>query len=198
MFDKENLTCRYTPLGSAVLFNSKPYIDLLLEYGADLNKPPTSTSKRTALQSAVELGRTDMIPYLVGKGADVNVPPAPLAGFTALQLAAKAGFTPIAEYLIEQGAQVNAPRARIHGRTAFEAATEYGRLDMMLLLVRSGADLVSHFGEKQFERAIKFATARRETPAVELAHELREKILQARAEVEQELSPSPLFDFDMS
>ena len=67
---------------------------------------------------------------------------------------------------------------------------------MMLSLVRNGADLVTPAGEKQFERAVKFAKARGETPAVKLAHELKDKVLQARMEVEQEQFSS-IVDLDM-
>lgn len=176
----------YSPLNYAVLLDSISCIDLLLEYRAEVNRPAKNSSKRTVLQLAAELGHTHIVSHLINKGADVNAPPAPLKGLTALQLASRQGHLRIEECLIEHGANIDAPPARIHGRTAFEAATESGRLDIMLLLVRKGVELVTEFGEKQFEKAIEFAKAQDQTPAIKLAHELKEKILQARAEVEQE------------
>ncbi|KAF1974906.1 ankyrin, partial [Bimuria novae-zelandiae CBS 107.79] len=124
--------------------------------------------RRTPLQVAAELRHADIVAHLLSKQADVHAPPAPCKGLTALQAAAKGGFYLIAERLIEQSADINAPAARIHGRTAFEAATEFGRLDVMILLVRNGADLMNSDGQRQFDRAVKFAEAEGNDPAVKL------------------------------
>ncbi|KAF2444943.1 hypothetical protein P171DRAFT_485023 [Karstenula rhodostoma CBS 690.94] len=55
-----------------VLLNSKPCIDLLLEYHANINKPATNSTKRTPLQVAAECGRADMVHYLVEKRANIT------------------------------------------------------------------------------------------------------------------------------
>lgn len=181
-----NNTHTFTPLNLAVFWDSRPLLNLLNEHGAKINGSFNSLTKRTPLQLAAELGHLDMVSHLTRLGADVNSPPTPCKGFTALQLAAKNGFYRIAEVLLEHKAEVDWPAARIHGRTAFEAATENGRLDMMLLLVRSGADLISSTGSKQFERAVEFAKARGEEPAITLAHELREIVKRVTLEARDE------------
>ncbi|KAF1956768.1 ankyrin [Byssothecium circinans] len=195
--DDSSVPLSYTPLNNAVLLNSIPHIDLLVEYGANVNRPATNSTKRTTLQLAVERGHADVVAHLIKIGADVNAPAAPCQGFTALQLAAKSEFIPIAELLLENGACVNAPAARIRGRTAFEAATELGRFDLMSLLVRNGADLLTADGERQFERAIKFAEAQNRDPAIKHAHDLKEKLEEATSEVEQSSFGMPAFDFGM-
>lgn len=179
-------TRTFTPLNLAVSWDSRPLLNLLNEHGASINGSFNSLTKRTPLQLAAELGHVDMVSHLIRLGADVNSPPTPCKGFTALQLAAKNGFYRIAEVLLEHKAEVDWPAARIHGRTAFEGATENGRLDMMLLLVRSGADLISSTGSKQFERAVEFAKARGEEPAITLAHELREIVKHVTLEARDE------------
>lgn len=181
-----NNTRTFTPLNLAVFWNSMPLLNLLNEHGASINGSFNSLTKRTPLQLAAELGHVDMVSHLIRLGADVNSPPTPCKGFTALQLAAKNGFYRIAEVLLEHKAEFDWPAARICGRTAFEAATENGRLDMMLLLVRSGADLISSTGNKQFERAIEFAKAQGDDPAITFAHELREIVKRVTLEARDE------------
>ena len=193
-----NNTRTFTPLNLAVFWNSKALLNLLVAYHADIKVLANNTTKRTPLQLSTELGHLDMVSRLIELGADVNSPPSPCKGFTALQLAAIHGFYPIAELLLDHKAEVDYPAAKVCGRTAFEAATENGRLDMMLLLVRNGADLISSAGSKQFERAIQFAEARGEKPAIMLAYELREIVQRVTVEAQDEAFNSLLdraFDY---
>lgn len=183
-FKETKSVTRYTPLLNAVYVKSIAHIDVLLEHGANINRPATNTVKKTPLQLAADLGHIEVVAHLLRKGADANGPPAPIQGFTALQSASMRGFCPIVELLINHGADVNAPAARINGRTAFECATEWGRLDVMLLLVRNGADLLSIDGDKQFQRAITFAKKKGEDPAIHLAEDLQQKAAAATVEVE--------------
>lgn len=188
----------YTPLQNAVLLGSKACVDILIEFGADINRKATNVSNCTALQVAVEIGDVEMVTYLISKGALVNAPPAPREGFTALQLAAMHGFYRIAEILIKAEADADAPRAMVGGRTAFEAATENGGLDMMGLLVKNGA--LTKDLEQQYERAVKFAKAKGKTPAVKHAAHLRAKVLEvtrAAEEEYQELMEYPMPGLDM-
>lgn len=180
---RENISA-YTPLQNAVLLGSKACVDILIEFGAEINRKATNVSNRTVLQLAVEIGDIEMVTYLISKGAQVNAHPAPREGFTALQLAAMHGFYRIVEMLIKAKADVDAPRAKVGGRTAFEAATENGRLDMMGLLVKNGA--LSKDLEQQYERAVKFAKAKGKTPAVEHAAHLRAKVLEVTRAAEEE------------
>lgn len=183
-YQTEGIICAYTPLQNAVFLGSKACVDILIEFGADINRKATTVSNRTALQLAAETGDVEMVSYLISKGALVNAPPAPREGFTALQIAAMHGFYRIAEMLIKAKAEVDAPRAKVGGRTAFEAATENGRLDMMGLLVKHGA--LSNNREQQYERAVKFAKAQGQDPAVEHAAHLRAKILEVTKAAEEE------------
>jgi ankyrin repeat protein len=144
-------------------------VRLLLDSGADPNKPPTHKHGRTALQAAAscEAPITELIQLLLSHGAVVNAPPATSGGITALQGAAIRGHINIAKMLIENGANVNALPAIKDGRTAIEGAAEHGRFDMVKMLINAGAtgDVV---GKKRLTTAIDLAKKNRHFQIVEL------------------------------
>ncbi|KAK7998477.1 hypothetical protein PG989_006517 [Apiospora arundinis] len=124
-----------TPLLLGIEAGSKEIISLLLDMGANLNRPARWGILRTPLQMACEMGSYDMVELLLQKGADVSSPPAKQDGGTALQLAAKSGSMKICELLLNNGADPHTPAPEFGGgHTAFEWAAEMGRYHILLLL----------------------------------------------------------------
>lgn len=131
---------RVTALLVAIDLGRRSMIELLLRYGATIDRVLDMGLLRTPLQRAAAIGDFDIVKYLIEKGATIDTVPA-YGGGTALQLAAMSGHVGIARLLIENGADVNHPPAKGPGRTAFEAAAEWCHPDMMYLLVQHGAKL---------------------------------------------------------
>ena len=128
-------------------------VQLLIDAGADVNRPATKGVKRTPLQRAAEIGSFQIARILIDNGGLVNAQPAWRGGANAIQLAAIGGYIGIAELLLENGADVNAPAARVYGRTALEGAAEHGRIDMLKLLFNVSAK----FHGPEYERALQLA-----------------------------------------
>lgn len=124
-----------TPLLLAVEVGSKELVALLLERGADINRPARLEIVYTPLQKACEMGSYAMVEFLLQNGADVNSPGARQYGGTAIQLAAKSGSLKITELLIQRGAEPHAPAPEFgRGHTAFEWAADIGRYHILLFL----------------------------------------------------------------
>lgn len=115
----------------AICLGKKDLVELLVDFGADVNMPAKKGCRKTPLQQAAETGFYGIVEMLILHGVDVNTPPAVRYGATALQLAAKQGYIGLAELLIERGANICAPGAVVGGQTAFESAAEWGRFDMI-------------------------------------------------------------------
>ena len=133
-------------------------VQLLIEYGAEVNRPACLGLKQTPLQAAAEMDDLDMVSLLLNHEADVNAAPAMFKGGTALQLAAINGNLEIARVLIEHGARLDIPppRGRL-GRWPLEGAAENGRLDMIQFLweVNDGP-----IDDRQCQKAMKLAEHR--------------------------------------
>jgi ankyrin repeat protein len=86
-----NLT--HTALQMAARDGCKETVELLLEYGADVNSPPAEKYGATALQFAAIGGYLGIAHILLQTGADVNAPPAKIDGRTALEGAAEHGWS---------------------------------------------------------------------------------------------------------
>ncbi|KAK8118118.1 uncharacterized protein PG998_006399 [Apiospora kogelbergensis] len=135
--EKHHYFCLRTPLLLAVKTGCKELIDMLLDKGADINRPARRGIVRTPLQLACEIGSYDMVQFLLQKEADASSPPAKQHGGTALQFAAKCGSMKITELLLENGADPHAPAPEFGGgNTAFGWAAEMGRYHILLLLWR--------------------------------------------------------------
>lgn len=124
-----------TPLLLAIETGRKELVSMLVQRGADINRPAHRGVIRTPLQKACELGSYSMVEYLLHNGAQVNGPSARQDGGTALQLAAKSGSLKITELLLQVGADIHAPAPEFRGGyTAFEWAAKKGRYHILLRL----------------------------------------------------------------
>lgn len=101
----ENLP--HTALQIAAREGCKEIVELLLEYGADINSPPAEEFGATALQFAAIGGYLGIALLLLEKGADVNAPPAKIGGRTALEGAAEHGRIDMVQLLINAGADIS-------------------------------------------------------------------------------------------
>jgi ankyrin repeat protein len=97
----------HTPLQMAARDGCKEIVELLLEYGAEVNSPPAEKFGATALQFAAMGGYLGIAHLLLEKGADVNAPPAKIEGRTALEGAAEHGRIDMVQMLINAGADIS-------------------------------------------------------------------------------------------
>ncbi|KAJ0160764.1 Ankyrin-2 [Colletotrichum tanaceti] len=167
--DKDQ-TSHETPLQLAISEGRRDLVELILQYGADVNKGP-----RTPLQIASSLGDELTVMALLRHGADSSVYqggyywPALLCALfeghtkvatlllnqgldirsdygkrgTALQMAACVGNVPAAQYLIQHGSDVNASQdqwSESRFGPALYEAVLKGHADMAGLLLDQGAD----------------------------------------------------------
>ncbi|EQB58950.1 hypothetical protein CGLO_00728 [Colletotrichum gloeosporioides Cg-14] len=95
-----------SPLQKAVEDGNLEMIDLLLEYGADVNAPAARDSGATALQLAAIQGRLGVARRLIDLGANVNAPRANKNGRTALEGASEYGRLDMVHLLLDCGANV--------------------------------------------------------------------------------------------
>ncbi|GLB07215.1 hypothetical protein AtubIFM57258_002543 [Aspergillus tubingensis] len=154
-------------LCAAVNTGNRHIVKILLDAGADVNRPAASAHGRTALQAAAEDGNVQIVDMLLDAGADPNQCAARFGGATALQFAAIKGYIAIARKLLAKGADVNAISPWRNGRTALEGAAEHGRIDMLQLLLNEGASVVAS-GRRQYIRAVKLAEDNAEFGAAKL------------------------------
>lgn len=96
----------FTPLGLACFFNQAESVRILLNHGADVNKPSKNDSKVAPIHSACAVSNIEIVKLLLDHGADVNV--RQTNGITPLHAAAHNGQTTLIELLIQAGADVNA------------------------------------------------------------------------------------------
>ncbi|KAI1456647.1 ankyrin repeat-containing domain protein [Annulohypoxylon moriforme] len=146
---------RITPLLDAISTGDLEITQLLIQSGAEVNRPTGSGVRRTPLQKAAEMNNIPMVRLLLENYADVNAAPARIGGATALQFAAIHGNCEMATILIEHGASQNVPPS-IGGRERWplEGAAENGRLDMLELLWNAPGDPID---EKQCRNAMRLA-----------------------------------------
>lgn len=149
------------PLQAAGLCGTEEIIQLLLQYGADIDCPARGPGGVTPLQAICSLkrrflDRTTRIriaKLLLDSGANVNAAPAWNRGLSALQAVAFIGDVEVAELLVSRGANVNAPACKYGGGTALALAAREGHLDMVWFLLDKGAAIpaagvkISSFGK---------------------------------------------------
>lgn len=144
-----------TALLQAIQTENRAIVQLLVQRGAEVNKPARLGIWRTPLQEAAALNNLEMVRLLLEKGADVNALPAKLCGATALQFAAIHGNCDMAMTLIEHGAKLDvAPSMGPPGRWPLEGAAENGRIDMIQLLWDANS---GPFDDQQCRKAMRLA-----------------------------------------
>ncbi|KAK8106760.1 hypothetical protein PG999_010119 [Apiospora kogelbergensis] len=129
-----------TPLLLAISTRNRKMVSLLLENGADINRPARCGVFSTPLQEACKIGSYELVEFLLQRGAEINSPAAKRYGGTALQMAARSGSLKIVELLLLNKANPHAPGSEFgYGGTAFELAAEHGRYHILLILWREAS-----------------------------------------------------------
>jgi ankyrin repeat protein len=112
------------PLVSAVRVGNPDVVNVLLEYGADPNKP--SDGGMSPLHFAAQWGYADVAETLIKHGAQVNA--RDVFGATPLHYAASRGYpeknSAVIKVLLENGADINLKDN--YGDTALTAAEKHG------------------------------------------------------------------------
>ncbi|KAL2847496.1 ankyrin repeat-containing domain protein [Aspergillus pseudoustus] len=91
-----------TPLQEAIKHGRDDIINMLLDFGADVNAPPAYYSGATALQYAAMQGMLPVAIKLLELGADVAATGAPYDGRTAIDGAAERGRLDILQLLLDK------------------------------------------------------------------------------------------------
>lgn len=130
---------------TAAAYDGRPDIlQLLLEFGADVNSP-----NGWAIQIAAQEGHADIVRELIARGADVNAftanenfPPA-----TALQGATEHGQREVVELLLQHNANPNLGGG--DDAPPILAAAIYAEVEILDMLVDAGADVNAVGGDDQ-------------------------------------------------
>ena len=126
-----------TPLMAATFHENIPIMDMLIDYGGDVNAYVDANSE-TALNYAARQNCGKAMELLINKGADVNT--RDQHGDTPLMVAAFYGNAPIMEMLIHNGSDVNA-RNDENLKTALHCAAGKYSAKPMGLLIDKGANV---------------------------------------------------------
>jgi ankyrin repeat protein len=124
-----------TALHKAVLGNYQDCVELLLDYGANVNT--IDKAEKTAFYLAAEKGNSSMVAYLVRKRANIKL--SSISGST-LHAAAKSGNVTIVELLVTLGLHIE-EKTRDTGRTPLTVAARWGRLAVIEFLINRGAQI---------------------------------------------------------
>ncbi|HKE57707.1 MAG TPA: ankyrin repeat domain-containing protein [Pyrinomonadaceae bacterium] len=123
----------FSPEGFTALhgnLNHTDVVELLIDYGADINAVSKNNFMATPLQSALAMGWTDAAKLLIARNANVNCCGA--EGGSPLHEAAGNGQLELAKLLLDHGANVNAKDD--HGKTPLSIALEYKQTEMAKFL----------------------------------------------------------------
>ena len=143
LLDKYDLDVNYSEsyLGHSLIIavdhNYKVLAELLLEKGADVNKP--AFNNKTALTSLCRRLSNDYLPLLqllIAHNASVNHQDD--LGEFALKSASNTGFTEVIEVLLSNGAEINLQD--ISGYTSLMQAAKRGNYEAVKILIEHGAD----------------------------------------------------------
>ncbi|KAG9500917.1 hypothetical protein J7337_006598 [Fusarium musae] len=132
-----------TALGLALVRGaSLSTLQLLIHYGADVNKPSKCgadvnvfTAEQTLIQLAVSREDLTLVKLFIEAGADVN---ASGTGMTALEAAVNGNNTYLAKQLIEAGADASISST---ATSALQLAVARNNMELVELLIQEGADI---------------------------------------------------------
>jgi ankyrin repeat protein len=119
----------------AAYHGHKKIVELLLEWGADVDGGSYRGPQGTPLQAAAFEGDIEIVKLLLNKNADPNIKGG--MNVTALHAASYRGFTDIVRLLITHGANVNCEGG--DHVTALGAADFAAHTDIVELLIKHGA-----------------------------------------------------------
>lgn len=160
----------HTPLQAAAWLGDHTLVCMLMERGADVNRPAVGVYGRTALQaicawdpvrSEERVRKDKIIRSLLDEGAEVNGTSS--QGHTALIHAAQLGDMSTAFTLLKHGAKVDVISTQYnhytgHHSTALDVAAYFGRLDMVEFLLNANAlSSSAYFDSKDYDLAIQSA-----------------------------------------
>ncbi|MFP4498421.1 MAG: ankyrin repeat domain-containing protein [Vulcanimicrobiota bacterium] len=149
------------PLMTAIKNKNEEIINLLLEYGVEIDVKNPETGA-TPLHNSIAFNLKRTVIKLLEKNPDINT--RDNKGRTPLHWASYAGLTEIMELLISKGADLEATEES--GKTPLHEASKKGMLDAMKLLIDKGANISAEDSDKS--RPIHLAVQEGKTRAVEL------------------------------
>lgn len=120
----------FSGLGLAVFFGHVEIARLMVEAGADVNRPSDNAIRVAPLHSAVESGRAELLDLLLSHGAKPD--PVEFLEATPLHSAAARGSREMVEKLLAAGADRH--RKTKDGKTAAGLARQYGHTEIAALL----------------------------------------------------------------
>lgn len=116
----------FTGLGLAVFFGHLEIARILVESGADVNRPSRNSIRVSPLHSAVESGSIQLLDLLLSHGAAPDA--VEFLEATPLHSAAARGSREMVEKLLAAGA--GRKRKTKDGKTAADLARQYGHADL--------------------------------------------------------------------
>ena len=129
---------RFYPVHLAVLENHLNCLEILVEYGANVEVPTsTASGKLTPLMLACQKGYLDIVKYLIEHGAKIEN--RDRFKRTPLIHACMCGNAHIVSYLLRMGANANVFDSSLN--TALHYSIAYGWYFCVQLLIEAGADI---------------------------------------------------------
>lgn len=169
--DQGTLHRENQPLMMAAISGHSRIVDMLIEAGADVNKP--NKDGLTALHCAVSWERIEISEKLLMAGAEVDRPlPMQLLGLTLVHMASGKGLTGLAEQIIAKGGLVNAQCRK--GRTPLHLAAIAGYTETVRFLLKSGAN--PEIRDKANKMALDLAKENQQGETVEVIQQYLGKL----------------------
>ncbi|KAF4997848.1 hypothetical protein FDECE_11966 [Fusarium decemcellulare] len=138
-----------TPLHAAVSGQSLNLTRLLIDAGADVNRPsrhgrrhdpPNMLSMEVPLVTALVKRNDELVKLLINAGADINPPPTSFSSFVPLQWAMARENLEMVQLLLSQGADANPPQDMFNTFNPLGSAIRQDSRELVQLLLSHGAD----------------------------------------------------------